>query len=247
MAITSFDDSLVIDAFVRHLRANGHPNLQVNRRPDQENLGREEIDAVAGCFAIEHTSIDTLPDQRRNSAWFRSVFGALQDQFAGQVPFRLRIIFPYDAIQKGQNWASIRDSIRDWVSNSSFQLPDGIHTVLEQPGIPFEFQAEKLSRRRPGVFLRRSPPGEDLLPERLYAQINRKARKLAPYRDSGYTTVLLLESNDLVLMNADKALEAVREALCDNLPQGVDEIWYAETDTSDPDEIYFHDFTTYLA
>lgn len=30
-----------------------------------------DIDAIAGYFAIEHTSIDTLPNQRRDSDWFR--------------------------------------------------------------------------------------------------------------------------------------------------------------------------------
>ena len=60
-------DSEVVDAFVSHLRELGYPSLTVEWRPDEENRDSSDIDAIAGSFAIEHTSIDTLPDQRRDS------------------------------------------------------------------------------------------------------------------------------------------------------------------------------------
>jgi hypothetical protein len=54
-------DRDVISAFVAYLQTNGHPNLKVERWPEDENRDSQEIDAIAGAFAIEHTSIDTLP------------------------------------------------------------------------------------------------------------------------------------------------------------------------------------------
>jgi hypothetical protein len=50
--------------------------------------------------------------------------------------------------------------------------------------------------------------------------------------------VLLLESKDLALMNQYKMLEAAREGIGGNLPDGLDQIWYAEVDGTS-----FFDFT----
>lgn len=63
------NDCDVINAFVTYLWENGHSCLQVDRWPDKENRNLADIDAIAGAFAIEHTSIDTLPNQRRDSDW----------------------------------------------------------------------------------------------------------------------------------------------------------------------------------
>ena len=54
----------VIDKFVAHLRKNGHPDLHVDRGSDGENRDSPDIDATAGPFVIEFTSIDVPPDQR---------------------------------------------------------------------------------------------------------------------------------------------------------------------------------------
>ena len=61
-------DREVIAAFVRYLRQQGHPGLKVDRLPDEVNRKTGDIDAIAGPFAIEHTSINTVPHQRRDSA-----------------------------------------------------------------------------------------------------------------------------------------------------------------------------------
>lgn len=53
--------------------------------------------------------------------------------------------------------------------------------------------------------------------------------------------MLLIENDDLALMNEFRMLEAIQEAYPEGLPDGVDEIWYA--DTSIPTEIEFYNFT----
>ena len=73
------NDCDVINFFVAYLRENGHPGLQVDRWPDKENRGTADIDAVAGHFAIEHTSVDTVPNQRRDSNWFKQVVDGLEN------------------------------------------------------------------------------------------------------------------------------------------------------------------------
>jgi hypothetical protein len=56
-------DCEVIEALVAFLRARGHPGLRIDSWPERTNHESPEIDAIAGAFAIEHTSVDTLPNQ----------------------------------------------------------------------------------------------------------------------------------------------------------------------------------------
>ena len=61
------------------------------------------------------------------------------------------------------------------------------------------------------------------------------------------TTMLLIESNDIALMDVQgwKILNAIREVYPISLPVGVDKIWYV--DIADlPDRISFKDFTSDL-
>ena len=124
------DDKDIVDSFISHLRENGHLGLRLDSRPDLDHRNSTDIDAIAGDLAIEHTSIDTIENQRRDSKWFASVADPLEDQFKNALPFRLRLIFPYDGIAKGQDWdAVVRETLASWVSSSAGALSDGSHEV----------------------------------------------------------------------------------------------------------------------
>jgi hypothetical protein len=222
------NDHDVIDAFVAQLRENGHPELRVDRRPDEDNRQSADIDAVAGQFAIEHTSIDTLPNQRRDSDWFMRAAGNLEQEIEAP-PFRLNITLEYDAVGTGQNWAAIREALKDWIRSSAPSLPEGRSLIEDAPGIPFRLHVIKSSERRPGVFFARYEPDNDTLPERVKAAFNRKTEKLAKYQGPGVTTILLVENDDIALMNEWKMLEAIRTAFPSGPPHGVDQVWYADT------------------
>ena len=84
-------------------------------------------------------------------------------------------------------------------------------------------------------------PENSDFPKRLRVHLNRKAKKLIPYRENGFKTVLLVESDDIALMDGSIMLDGIREAFSQKLPDGVDQIWYA--DTSIPEEILFHNLT----
>jgi hypothetical protein len=58
-------DRAVVCRVVAHLRSRGHPGIKVDRWLEKEYPGQSVVEAIAGPFAIEHTSVDTLPDQRR--------------------------------------------------------------------------------------------------------------------------------------------------------------------------------------
>ncbi len=238
------NDRDVVDAFVVHLRDHGHPALQLERRPDEENRGSSDIDAIAGPFAIEHTSIDTLPNQRRDSDWFMRATGKLEQELPSTPPFRLSITLEYNAVGIGQNWVAVRAALRSWVSNKAPSLPEGRSLVENAPGIPFRLHVVKSSERRPGVFFARFQPDDDTLPARVKAAFDRKAEKLARYQKPGVTTILLVENDDMALMNEWKMLKAIQTAFPMGPPPGVDQVWYA--DTSIQSALEFREFTPEL-
>ena len=236
-------DRDVINAFVAYLQENGHPGLEVERWPDDESPG--DIDAIAGPFAIEHTSIDTLPNQRRDTDLFAQVVGGLKEELSGSIPFRLIITLDYHAVKKGQNWSAIRNALKTWIITDALLLRDGNHILDSIRGVPFRLHIAKDSSRRPCLHFGRYNPGDDTtLSDRFRQLVVRKAKKLLKYKDTGKTKLLLVANDDLSLMDESKMLVAIREAFSVGLPNGVDQLWYA--DTSIPSEILFRDFTRYL-
>lgn len=232
-------DKKVIGLFVKYLADQGHPGIEVDAWPDEEQPS--EIDAIAGPFAIEHTSVDTIPNQRRDGAWFVRVVKPLEDEFRCRLPFRLVLTFPYEGIQTGQDWARITSALRNWVLDEAPRLSMGSHTIKEVPGIPFEFYAAKKSSSRTGLFFGRFAPHDQTLPDRLREQLDRKIEKLSPYKGQNKTTILLVESDDIALMDEAIMWDGLRSAYPDGLSKGLDQIWFA--DTSIPEEILFTDMT----
>jgi len=242
LTFSSVDDRTLIDAFVEYLRDWKYPGLKVDRRPDQENRDVPDIDAIAGPFAIEHTSIDSVPHQRRNNDWFMEAVGGLEDEFPN-LPFRLNITLKYEAVTTGQNWAVIRQYIKQWIASESQHLADRVH-LITIPGVPFEITVRKSGSRAPGLFFSRVAPNDSTLASRIRHQVDRKAQKLTPYKASGLTTLLLLENEDVALMNESIMLEAVRDAYPGGFPPLIDQVWYADTSLSS--DIAFYDFTSAL-
>jgi hypothetical protein len=234
-------DRDVVDAFVAHLRDQGHPDVRVDRRPDDDNRGSADIDAIAGPFAIEHTSIDTLPNQRRDADWFMRAAGGLERELPGTPASRLSITLQYDAIGVGQNWLAVRAALKNWLTHEAPRLPEGRSIVEASAGVPFRLHVFKASNRPAGVFFARFEPEDDTLPARVRAAFDRKAQKLAKYQAPEVTTILLVENNDIALMNEVKMFEAIRAAFPARLPSGVDQVWYA--DTCIPGQVEFRDFT----
>jgi len=234
------NDKAIVDAFISYLRQKGYPNLKVERRPEEENRNSSDIEAIAGPFAIEHTSIDTIINQRRDSDWFFKAVGGLEE-LTQQLTCRLSITIPYEGVQIGQDWSKVRESFKAWIMNASPTLPDGMHIVSNEAGIPFEFHVKKSSERKPGLFFARFAPEDNSLPERIRLHLARKAQKLKPYKKQGYATILLVESDDIALMNENIMLDAIRRGFSNHLPEGVDQLWYS--DTTIVDELLFYDFT----
>jgi hypothetical protein len=239
----SNSDREIIAAFVAHLQKNGYPDLKIDRYPEDENRNTKEIDAIAGAFAIEHTSVDTLPNQRRDSSWFLRAIGDLESELTGSLDYRLRISVPYEAIEVRQDWNAIKMAFREWIVAKSAALDLGKHQLQDIEGIPFAFHVTKSVSGKPGALFFRYLPEDATLPERLKTQLSEKARKLTPYQDWHFSTILLLES-DCVLMDQDYMFDSIRSAFDGRMPNGVDHIWFVQSDL--PDDLLFYDFTPHF-
>lgn len=234
----------LVNEFVEHLQKNRLLNLKVDCYPDDKNRNTPAIDAIAGPFAIEHTSIDTIPDQRLNSNRFTQFIGNLEQELVF-LPFYLGITFKEDAITTRQDWETMRVTLKKWILEKAPYLPvSKPYTPYTVPGIPFEIYVTKNNDSSAGVRFSRFPPDDNTLPDRIRDLFNRKAAKLLKYQAAGKTTILLVENGDIALMNTWKLFNAIRNAYHEGLPSGVDEIWYA--DTSIHDRINFKDFTSDL-
>jgi hypothetical protein len=216
-------------------------NLSIDRWPDKENRGSEDIDAVAKNFAIEHTSIDVVDGMRQRNDWFMKAAGDLEAELNPSMQFRLRINFDYESIDKGQDWNEIKNAIRDWVINQSASLSEGFQ-VLRIPNVPFDLRIEKASDEAPLlVFSRSFKQAQETLESSIGPLMQRKARKLSAYTKSGMTGILLIQSEDISFMNRVRLAEAVAKAFPDALPDGIDQVWYA--DATIPQNLEFHNIT----
>lgn len=232
----------IINKFVGHLQKTYNLlNLKIDCYPDDVNRESPEIDAIAGPFAIEHTSIDTVPYQRRNSDWFMKVINDLEQEFAN-LPFYLRIAFEYEAITTKQNWVAIREALKKWILEDApcLSVPKP-YTPYPISGIPFNIYVTKDTNPSGCVRFSRFAPNDHTLSDRIKELIDKKAKKLAKYKCSGKTTIILIENNDIALMNAQKMRQAIRDAYPAGCPAITDKIWYANT--SVPEHIEFIDVT----
>ena len=229
-----------IRAFVTHRS----PGLDISRYPDEENRDSKDIDAIAGRFAIEHTSIDALENQRRDSAWFSKVVGNLEGEISPQLTFRLRVRFDNDAVASGQDWAAIQSALKTWILGDAREVTEAQRVDVEIPGVPFPASVLRSSNEPPGLVFSRLAPAESGLSDRVRATIERKAEKLAKYHGPGRTTILLVESEDVALMSYGSFLQSVGEAFPEGLPASVDELWFADTYPAGPPQ--FHEVTADL-
>ena len=71
-------DREIVTRFVEQLRDGWRPGLKIDCWPEDENPGQSEIEAIAGDLAIEHTSIDTLPQQRTIGDHFEEALAILE-------------------------------------------------------------------------------------------------------------------------------------------------------------------------
>jgi hypothetical protein len=143
-------ETVLVEAFVAHLGAvYGYVGLHLEEVPDETTAG--EIDGIAGPFAIEHTSIDSYPDQRTRGSFFERVVAPLELEIRPNR--RVAITVPQDHVARGMDFAEITAAFRQWISSECAKLAEGSHVVESALGLPLRFSVEISGSRPPGLVL----------------------------------------------------------------------------------------------
>ena len=171
-------DREIVERFVEHLRNDRHPDLKIDSWPEDDNPGQSVVEAIAGNLAIEHTSVDTLPDQRRIGEQFMAALGVLDHL---PTTARLSINVPYKLVTIGSNWEAYRLALAHWILNVAPTLSDGRYDI-ELPNTSLTCIGIKESNRPPRVVISRPIHDDETLPQRVGQQITRKMKKLRRYK-----------------------------------------------------------------
>lgn len=214
--------------------------------PDEIERNSPACDALARVglrnVAVEHTSIDSVPFQRRDDKRFIELLGPLESELTGKLPppGHYWLVISMNAIPTRINWADARLRICEWCQKVAPNLKIGDpstapqHFVREIPqGVPFEVTLY----RQPGCdghfkIARFSPA--DLAKQRekvICEALTSRGAKVASYRNRGYRTILILGSNDIALANATDIgqafVNAMEKVVSVQLP---DEVYLVETE-----------------
>jgi hypothetical protein len=230
----------VIEAFVMYLAGKLYPGLQVFEWPGKNNTRTPDIDAIAGTaskrIAIEHTSADSLPNQRLHNDRFMEAIGFLEEELKGLINCRLLVTIPFGSVPTGIPWNGVRDRLRSWILHDVPQLPTTIlHSIRIEGSFPLTVQ--KSTSVTHGLFLARGVIEDTDFPQRIQSQIDRST-KLAKYRDSCDLLILLIENDDIANMNRGIMINTVKAAYCQYLPSCLDRIWYADSSISESTQVW---------
>jgi hypothetical protein len=222
---------------------------------DERNLPACDVIALVGTrkVALEHTSIDSVPFQRRDNKRFNELFEPLRSKLAGKLPTpgHYQLVIPMNVIPTGVNWADVRLRICEWVQVNAPNLEIGCpltapqHFIREMPqGVPFEVKLYHWPGRDGQFEIARDCP-TDLENQRkkvIYRALISRGTKVTRYRNSGFRTILILESNDISLANAsdigEAFINAIKKVDSAELP---DEIYLVETEL-EPCNIHYLKF-----
>jgi hypothetical protein len=194
-------------------------------------------------LAIEHTAVEAFPGQIENDVNFARQMSPITDLLQAHVPSNehWELIIPADAMRDvpPRRLASVQEAVLACVLTAAPSAPAAPWGAIHWPvslgvenGAPFAFRFRRYQvgptggQSLAGAHITRSVgPLEGPRAERMRKVCNDKLPKLQVWSRDGARTVLVLESNDLVITNAESVAAAYLEA-----EQGRQDA---------PDEVYF--------
>lgn len=222
-------EKVCIESTVRLLRRTDFPSIAELTWIDGVEKGDGLPDAVADPFLIEHFSIDSLPNQRRNSAWFAEWARPLEADSQGRLGFRVTVAIPEDAIKHRRDCKMLEAAFREWIDGPAKQLSDGFHEQVNIARIAFSVRVWKGGHMdRNGVVFLRTADGARDLDERLKEIYREKMCKLRAHSHRAKRCLLIVESAGDHLMSAHSFLAAFKRISPDH---GFDDtvVWFIQT------------------
>ncbi len=227
----------IIEEFIFQINAIKRLNLKIIAWPDRKNSDTKEIDAIAICdefkLAIEHTSIDVLPEQRNDDFRFKQVFNGLEDELTSLLKgqkCRITIIIPSNSFVEGIKWESLRKIVKSYIIENISDLSFGLSKIEIEN---FKFKIIKKEWGIIRISIGRDIPSDETFPDRFNKRILDKSLKFTKYGDSSWKKIILIENDDIQLMSEDKIYKAINNVDFEIMNYHVDEIWYGDSSIKD--------------
>lgn len=238
--MASREDTTITD-FCERLAVLETQVVRVVGRPDKDNPGQPGCDAIilrdSEKWALEHTTIDSFRNQREDDVKFEQVVVPLEKNIPKVFPDSyFNISIPVHVIPKGVDWNELAIKLEagciETIRNTPIR-PDGIMRSYNLTYIPFSVRiSREPSHRSPQCHVMRvcPPHQKEELVQNMISTLKKKDAQLQPYKERGLPTILLIESDDPSLVNADSLADALSQAMAQYFPAHIDQIYIAEAD-----------------
>lgn len=171
-------------------------------------------------FALEHTRIESFPDQIALGKQFAQLLGPLEHELGPRLPGWFFLIVGVGEARVPRNrHDAVRDAVAAWIISNATSLdpeertgPRGHCEVTAVPdGVPFEVTLRRDSDYDAGLLIMQRLDGDrrDQRRAAIARSLGNKCPKLAAAHDEGCISVLVLESDDVTLANRVAVAEAV--------------------------------------
>jgi len=189
----------------------------------------DDIEAIAPPFAIEHTSIDRLENQRGHEAQFKQVVQDLH-RIELSPPARLSVSISLEDFLKVDR-KKLRVALDQWLRKEASGLEEGHSNGNTICGISVRWWCWKYKDRPPRIIIGLAVDLEKRSKD-ISGLLRKKSNKLGGYKRQSFTTVLIIESCDFQLMAPDVFLEMIL-GVQEKYKRFIDQLWLADTSLND--------------
>ena len=213
--------------------------------PDKEKKKNvPSVDRLIKCLGaeivLEHTLIESYPEQIADSKIVEKLLGPLKAQLVGELPKpgHYELSIDVGAVKGAKATKSIQKALFEWIKKKAPLLQVGspnvapAHYIREKlAGVPFEVGLYRFPRHD-GRFWITLALRDDLREkrrQRICRALNDKCPKLFDAKGDKRTSILVLESNDICLGNSCEIARSVTEELKAHR-DAPDEVYLVETE-----------------
>ncbi|MGD0267165.1 MAG: hypothetical protein ABSD47_19785 [Candidatus Methylomirabilota bacterium] len=163
-------------------------------------------------FAVEHTRIESFPNQIAEGKRFAQLLEPLETELAGKLPGAFFLTVDAGAARvPAAEHAAVRRALAEWILVNGGTLDPEEKTgargncnlTATPPGVPFEVTLHRDCDYESRLFIMQGLVGDwqRLRRERIGEALARKCPKLLAAHEEGCVSVLILESDDVSLAN----------------------------------------------
>ena len=187
-------------------------------------------------FALEHTRVESFPNQIGLGKQFAQLVGPLETELAGKLPGEFFLIVQVgEARVSSADQPRVRAAVAAWILENAAVLepeetvgPRGKCEMTVKPnGVPFEVTLHRDCDYGSGLLIIQGLDGDrqQLRRQAIARSLDSKCPKLKAAHDDGCVSILILESDDISLANRVVVAEAAATELVKRTDQPDVVVW----------------------